>query len=280
MTTIQQPVGEGARTPNSPGDVTAIQELLNRIQAAWGGPSPRLEVNGRCESPTIVAIKKFQWRQIVPPSGARHAADGRIEPNRGTLRRLDELAAGTAPPNAPPPGVQGMDVPLPFLRMWGIIQSRHTREVGVFPPELLIGLFWEETNFRNVPGRVPTMLGFGQVWSGNIERLNEQFGTNFSPSRVTGTSFFGESVELVSTALAAAYRARHGRESALHYYATGRRDRQNPLVYRWLRCMTRLQDLQLRLGAGSVISDGLGVAIREALWQARGNVFSPDLAFP
>ena len=279
MTEIQRPVGEGARTPNSPEDVRAIQELLNRIPAASGGPSSPLEVNGRCESPTIVAIKKFQWRQIVPSSGARHAADGQIEPHRGTLRRLDELAAGTASPRTPPPGVQGMDVPLPFLQMWALVQSRHTREVGVFPRELLIGIFWEETNFRNIPGRNPRMLGFGQVWSGNVnETLNTEFGTNFDPSRITGTGCFNESVELVSVLLAHAYRRTGTRDRALHEYAP--LAAQQALIARWLRCMNRLQELQLRLGAGSVISDTLGVAIREALWQARGNVFSPDLAFP
>jgi hypothetical protein len=171
--------------------------------------------------------------------------------------------------------------------MWDLIRRKHTREAGMFRPELLIGLFWEETNFINRRGiKRRDVLGFGQVAQRNLQELDRQFGTRFTDRAgptgegILGAGHFEESVELASCALASAFRVRRARESALHYYATGSLTGYNPQVTKWLRCMTSLQGLRLTISRATPITDEDSVAIREILWRAQHVLLNPDLAFP
>jgi hypothetical protein len=87
---IQQPVGRGVsstgrKAVNLPNDVSAVQELLNRILPEQGGPQVPLLVNGIVDQPTYLAIRCFQQQQF-------HWADGVVDQDNKTLHRLNELA--------------------------------------------------------------------------------------------------------------------------------------------------------------------------------------------
>ncbi|NBC33992.1 MAG: hypothetical protein GVY13_15060 [Alphaproteobacteria bacterium] len=95
MMTIGQSVGRGG--VNARRDVSTIQALLNaNIQKIQ--PRNRLTVNGQCGASTIAAIEAFQ-RQVV----GMNSPDGRVDPNGGTLKKLNEGAP------------QGVTVPMPEI---------------------------------------------------------------------------------------------------------------------------------------------------------------------
>jgi hypothetical protein len=81
---------------NRPDDVITIQQLLNKPPAAKGGAMPPLDVDGLCGPKTIDAIQKFQLHHFGWPG-----ADGRVDPNGPTLKKLNEFDALF--PDAPPP---------------------------------------------------------------------------------------------------------------------------------------------------------------------------------
>lgn len=68
---------------NRPADVATVQDLLNLVPSAKGGPSKFLNVDGLCFGGSQTAIKHFQrvgLGMAVP--------DGRVDPNGATLRSL------------------------------------------------------------------------------------------------------------------------------------------------------------------------------------------------
>ncbi|HUQ93202.1 MAG TPA: peptidoglycan-binding domain-containing protein [Bryobacteraceae bacterium] len=80
---IQFSVGsKGGR--NQPGDTKTVQELLNNVPLSEGGPSPRLEVDGKCGPLTKAAIQKFQLKHF-----GWKGADGRVDPDGPTLAKLN-----------------------------------------------------------------------------------------------------------------------------------------------------------------------------------------------
>ncbi len=81
---------------NKSADVLKIQQALNKIPPAKGGPDPKLKEDGWIGPKTIGAITKFQSANpgLVP--------DGRIDVQGKTLARLNELLAGQ--PNPQPAG--------------------------------------------------------------------------------------------------------------------------------------------------------------------------------
>jgi len=84
---------------------------------------------------------------------------------------------------------------------------------------------------------------------------------------------FTRGIDLAIVALVEVWRMRGNERTALDLLG-------NPgLVPHWPRCrdLLRTAHLDSRL---TVVEDGVGVVIREALWAARHNVFNPDLAFP
>jgi hypothetical protein len=81
--TISASVGVGGR--NLATDVRAVQELLNGVPAASGGPLSPLAVDGLIGPKTIAAIQRFQKAQFG-------WLDGRVDPGGPTITRLDSFA--------------------------------------------------------------------------------------------------------------------------------------------------------------------------------------------
>ena len=297
--TIHQSVGLRGR--NDAADVEAIQGLLNAVPQAAGGPLSRLAVNGRCDGsendPTVVAIKKFQWRHSrMPGGGAAHLPDGRIDPGGYALRRLNAFSPGPGPLPATPAGPRGgPNLPLRFGEMWQQIEanrgftatyqdggqaaSRVIAAGNLAPTELWMAIFWEESNFRNkrgVPshrGGIP--LGFGQVMNTNVQLLNHAYGTDFSDQAILGDSNL--SIRLAMLALGEHWRTSNNLHLALSGYAHG----QDEIVGKWETCARALQGLALHAGGLGQLTDMVGVRIREILWAARNGTrgCTPDLAF-
>ncbi|WP_374305564.1 peptidoglycan-binding protein [Methylocella sp.] len=82
---IAKSVGHGGA--NAPSDVRAIQQALNRVREADGGPGPLLLPDSIAGPKTNAAISKFQMRQIG-------FADGRVDPGKRTISALNRLGCG------------------------------------------------------------------------------------------------------------------------------------------------------------------------------------------
>ena len=67
-------------------DVGTVQRLLNQVPPTSGGPTTPLVPDSKCGPKTIGAIQAFQIRQFGWPG-----ADGRVDPNGQTLRRLNDF---------------------------------------------------------------------------------------------------------------------------------------------------------------------------------------------
>ena len=78
---MDQSVGKLGR--NQHDDVVAVQELLNDVPVAEGGPYVKLTVDGKYGDKTLEAIQKFQLKQF-----GWGGADGLVEPYKQTHRRL------------------------------------------------------------------------------------------------------------------------------------------------------------------------------------------------
>jgi hypothetical protein len=90
--TISGSVGEGG--VNRAADVRTIQEMLNKALPAWGGPTPKLDVDGACGSLTKNAIRRFQQVQLA----TYFSPDGRVDPGKRTLKRLNHIWNVNDPP--------------------------------------------------------------------------------------------------------------------------------------------------------------------------------------
>jgi hypothetical protein len=82
----------GLRGANRRDDVLTIQNLLNRIDPAKGGPTVKLDPDGRAGTKTNGAIQRFQLEHF-----GFKGADGRVDPGGRTLAKLNELTGGAAP---------------------------------------------------------------------------------------------------------------------------------------------------------------------------------------
>lgn len=87
-------VGSGGM--NRSDDVRAVQTALNGVPPEWGGPARKLTVDGACGPKTLAAISGFQQFQL----GTVFTPDGRIDPGRRTVDRLDHIASSSARPGA------------------------------------------------------------------------------------------------------------------------------------------------------------------------------------
>jgi len=82
----------GRPARNHPEDVETVQELLNLVPPSAGGPQPSLTITGQVDDLTYEAIRRFQQHQFG-------WNDGVVDPDRITLRRLNEIADREWPPN-------------------------------------------------------------------------------------------------------------------------------------------------------------------------------------
>lgn len=81
----------GISSTNRANDVGVIQDALNRVSPAEGGPSLLLVKDGSCGPKTKNVIQQFQLKQF-----GWSGADGKINPGGQTLTRLNELVGGGA----------------------------------------------------------------------------------------------------------------------------------------------------------------------------------------
>ncbi len=84
----------GRWAPNRPSDVKTVQRLLNK---AIPKPTPPLVDDGICGRLTIGAINAFQDYHFGP-----YSHDGRIDPGRRTIQKLNEFYKPGSVPAVPP----------------------------------------------------------------------------------------------------------------------------------------------------------------------------------
>jgi peptidoglycan hydrolase-like protein with peptidoglycan-binding domain len=68
----------GAGGVNRSDDTHTVQQLLNNVPAPRGGPSPKLDTDGKCGPITIGAIRRFQQLNTG-------FVDGRVDPGGQTI---------------------------------------------------------------------------------------------------------------------------------------------------------------------------------------------------
>jgi hypothetical protein len=159
------------------------------------------------------------------------------------------------------------------------------RDSGVFTPELLTAIFWEETGFQNVKqaGGGPA-VGFGQVERGTIKAVNGFFKVHFTPEQILAND--SDSVLITSMTLSMLMNRTHSKMAALNGYAgVFSRAENKPIPGRWIDCERKLQAVHAsdRLPNGMVTERltyvSSATAIKAALRTAKPNS-NPDLAFP
>jgi hypothetical protein len=91
---ITASVGQGGF--NKPDDVFKIQYALDTVAPIDGGADPRLKLDSMCGPLTIKAIRDFQQKQF-----GWSGTDGRIDPGKQTLKRLNELKNDNVFPTLP-----------------------------------------------------------------------------------------------------------------------------------------------------------------------------------
>jgi hypothetical protein len=90
MRSISASVGAGGT--NLKPDVITVQELLNKVPYAEGGPQVPLKVDGLAWTRTVGAIKRFQSISL------KHKwPDGRVSPAGKTLTRLNDYDTAPVP---------------------------------------------------------------------------------------------------------------------------------------------------------------------------------------
>lgn len=100
---LRRPVGPititktvGINAPNVFDDVFKIQHELDRIAPIDGGPSPPLAAAGKCGPKTNKAIRDFQMKHF-----GFQGADGRIDPGKKTIQKINELKNDNIFPSLP-----------------------------------------------------------------------------------------------------------------------------------------------------------------------------------
>jgi hypothetical protein len=86
----------GANAPNLFDDVFNIQYGLDQVAPIDGGPSPQLKIDGKCGPLTQKAIRDFQKKHF-----GWQGCDGRIDPGKQTLAKLNELRNRNVFPSLP-----------------------------------------------------------------------------------------------------------------------------------------------------------------------------------
>lgn len=91
---ISASVGQGGA--NKAADVSAIQYCLDQVPPIDGGPTPPLKIDGLCGPKTIKAIRDFQLKHF-----GWAGCDGRIDPDKQTIRKLNEKRQRWIQPSLP-----------------------------------------------------------------------------------------------------------------------------------------------------------------------------------
>lgn len=104
----------GEKAANRLNDVRTIQDALNQVSPASGGPAPPLKVDGLCFGKTLAAIRRFQKEAC-----AFKWPDGRIDPEGKTHQRLREFFVPANPYTMP-----RIYLMLPQARHWILAAKR------------------------------------------------------------------------------------------------------------------------------------------------------------
>lgn len=114
MADISASVGNGGK--NLDNDVQTVQILLNQAPVSKGGPNPPIDIDGWCGPATNKAILAFQRAQQLP------VQDGRVDPGKNTIRRLNEAAEGPGARTVPLPDLDPSELArqsVPLVSLWG-----------------------------------------------------------------------------------------------------------------------------------------------------------------
>jgi len=91
-TTVVISASVGVNGRNFSDDVIKIQEALNKVPQNQGGTLPLLVVDGICGSKTNNAIRNFQLHHF-----GFSGADGRIDPDKQTIIKLNQVLFSNSP---------------------------------------------------------------------------------------------------------------------------------------------------------------------------------------
>jgi hypothetical protein len=87
----------GKEGKNNEPDVEEVQTLLDVVPVSAGGANPPIDIDGWCGNKTQAAILNFQRVQKFA------VQDGRVDPGKTTIKRLNELAQGPGTRTVAPP---------------------------------------------------------------------------------------------------------------------------------------------------------------------------------
>jgi hypothetical protein len=162
---------------------------------------------------------------------------------------------------------------LSFYDMADLVDQYHLDYWHIFPDELILAIFWEESTFTNARqiGWKQGAVGFGQVEPSTVTLANlwaqQKYPADchWTPAQILASD--QKAVQITSRVLARYYDALGSVQNALNAYAGSSNLHIPP---RWLQCRDALM----------VMSDyGDTDAVKAAIKLAKPNS-NPDIAFP
>jgi hypothetical protein len=162
---------------------------------------------------------------------------------------------------------------LSFSDMADLVDKYHWDYWQVFPDELILAIFWEESTFSNARqvGWKQGAVGFGQVEPSTVTLANIWAKRDYpddchwTPAEILSSERKG--VQITSRVLARYYEALGSVGSALNAYAGSKNAHIPP---HWIRCRDSL---------AAMTDYGDTDAVKAALKLAKPNS-DPDIAFP
>jgi len=184
----------------------------------------------------------------------------------------------------------------PFFKMWDLVLKNHT-ETGPFSPEFLMGIFWEESAFRNMRQREGSLraspnpnqrraVGFGQVVPFWIKDAHPRL-RNCNETEIEALILSDDnlSVQVTSRALAQNLRQLGNATLALNQYGSGDPHGTPANLARWRsieRGLLNLPHLRGRLPRNTTapeLQDPNVIADIKAALGANSGQISADFAF-
>jgi len=142
---LSAPVGRGGA--NHSWDVLFVQDALNRVPSADGGPQPPLTSDGLCGPKTRKAISNFQLKHF-----GWSGADGLVEPGKQTHRKLEEYDKSGPGKTTPPPAK-----PEPVATRFVVQRVGAERSFGALEQDCFFQLI-------SVPHNYHTVYWLGPRW--------------------------------------------------------------------------------------------------------------------